>query len=330
MQAASWLLVQRAVHDGDMEPDQAASSRYRLGSKEICLGAPSEHGVDLLPEALRDLLARSDNLYRRIAAAGRHPVCRWRGALAAYVRRARASRPAWNKPSARLSANTISENVEREEPVFRVAPEAPIIKMGASAPGAVRHQMKREPAFYDFTNPANFLLKRVSRPPRSISCCWPPVQAGMGGGVDVERELLARLAIGGAGPIGRAVVQLDVDKMIVGVDALFHGNGLFRFRSGRLIGKRPGPGKRRGILRFVAWISTPYISPGTVKDQVHGPRRSRNWDRLSGRPVRRSLAPLRRVLPFLRPYRGRIAIGILASGASPPPRPWRCPRSLAG
>ena len=66
MQAASWLLVQRAVHDGDMEADQAASSRYRLGSREICLGAPSEHGEDLLPEALRDLLARSDNLYRRI------------------------------------------------------------------------------------------------------------------------------------------------------------------------------------------------------------------------------------------------------------------------
>ena len=31
MQAASWLLVQRAVHDGDMEPDVASSSRYRLG-----------------------------------------------------------------------------------------------------------------------------------------------------------------------------------------------------------------------------------------------------------------------------------------------------------
>jgi regulator of CtrA degradation len=66
MQAASWLLVQRAVNDGDMEADRAASSRYRLGSKEICLGAPSEHGVDLLPEALRDLLTRSETLYRRI------------------------------------------------------------------------------------------------------------------------------------------------------------------------------------------------------------------------------------------------------------------------
>jgi regulator of CtrA degradation len=66
MQAASWLLVQRAVHDGDMEPDAAGSDRYRLGSKEICLGAAAE-GVEALPASLRDLLSRSDNLYRRIA-----------------------------------------------------------------------------------------------------------------------------------------------------------------------------------------------------------------------------------------------------------------------
>ena len=67
MQTASWLLVQRAVHDGDMEPDQASSSRYRLGSKEICLGATTENVEELLPAALRDLLVRSESLYRRIA-----------------------------------------------------------------------------------------------------------------------------------------------------------------------------------------------------------------------------------------------------------------------
>jgi len=65
MQAASWLLVQRAVHEGDMEPSAARSDRYRLGSKEICLGAAED--VDTLPTVLRDLLVRSDNLYRRIA-----------------------------------------------------------------------------------------------------------------------------------------------------------------------------------------------------------------------------------------------------------------------
>jgi regulator of CtrA degradation len=66
MQAASWLLVQRAVHDGDMEAADAAGDRYRLGSREICLGGTSE-GIDQLPVKLQDLLWRSDNLYRRIA-----------------------------------------------------------------------------------------------------------------------------------------------------------------------------------------------------------------------------------------------------------------------
>ena len=67
MQAASWLLVQRAVHEGDMEPEIARDERYRLGSKEICLGGGAADGLELLPATLRDLLARSDNLYRRIA-----------------------------------------------------------------------------------------------------------------------------------------------------------------------------------------------------------------------------------------------------------------------
>jgi len=66
MQAASWLLIQRAVHEGEMGPDDAASERYRLGSKEICLGGHGE-GVELLPATLQGLLERSDNLYRRIA-----------------------------------------------------------------------------------------------------------------------------------------------------------------------------------------------------------------------------------------------------------------------
>jgi regulator of CtrA degradation len=66
MQAASWLLVQRAVRDGDMARADALHDRYRLGSREICLGACAED-VDPLPGQLRDLLDRSDNLYRRIA-----------------------------------------------------------------------------------------------------------------------------------------------------------------------------------------------------------------------------------------------------------------------
>jgi regulator of CtrA degradation len=66
MQAASWLLVQRAVRDGDMARADALHDRYRLGSREICLGVCSED-TGLLPGQLRDLLNRSENLYRRIA-----------------------------------------------------------------------------------------------------------------------------------------------------------------------------------------------------------------------------------------------------------------------
>src|SRR5882672_1295947 len=65
MQAASWLLIQRAVHDGDMTAEDASSDRYRLGAREICLGK-REDSVDTLPKKLIDLLERSESLYRRI------------------------------------------------------------------------------------------------------------------------------------------------------------------------------------------------------------------------------------------------------------------------
>ena len=66
MQAASWLLIQRAVQEGDMSPEDAASERYRLGAREICMGK-REEGIDGLPGKLIELLERSESLYRRIA-----------------------------------------------------------------------------------------------------------------------------------------------------------------------------------------------------------------------------------------------------------------------
>lgn len=65
MQVASWLLIQRSVFDGEMSQDDAASEKYRLGSKEICHGKPIE-GTDQLPEKLIDLLQRSEKLYDRV------------------------------------------------------------------------------------------------------------------------------------------------------------------------------------------------------------------------------------------------------------------------
>ena len=65
MQVASWLLIQRSVFDGEMSREDAASEKYRLGSKEICRGKPIE-GADQLPEKLLDLLGRSERLYDRV------------------------------------------------------------------------------------------------------------------------------------------------------------------------------------------------------------------------------------------------------------------------
>jgi regulator of CtrA degradation len=66
MQAASWLLIQRAVQEGDMTPEDAASDRYRLGAREICMGK-REDCVELLPKKLIELLDRSESLYRRVS-----------------------------------------------------------------------------------------------------------------------------------------------------------------------------------------------------------------------------------------------------------------------
>lgn len=65
MQVASWLLVQRAILEGEMTPDQAAHDKYRLGAREVCL-APAMEGFDLLPARLIELLDRSAQLYERV------------------------------------------------------------------------------------------------------------------------------------------------------------------------------------------------------------------------------------------------------------------------
>lgn len=65
MQIASWLLVQRAVREGEMSAEVACEDRYRLGAETVCLAEPT---VDLeeLPVALVELLDRSARLYDRV------------------------------------------------------------------------------------------------------------------------------------------------------------------------------------------------------------------------------------------------------------------------
>src|SRR5258705_10093338 len=61
MQVASWLLVQRAVREGDMPPEAACEDRYRLAAEEVCRN-PDPPGEEL-PMGLLALLERSERLY---------------------------------------------------------------------------------------------------------------------------------------------------------------------------------------------------------------------------------------------------------------------------
>ncbi len=65
MQIASWLLVLRALREGDMSMAEASDSKYRIRPHEE---ARQRRTVpDTLPETLALLISRSDHLYDQIA-----------------------------------------------------------------------------------------------------------------------------------------------------------------------------------------------------------------------------------------------------------------------
>ena len=65
MQLASWLLLQRAVKDGEMTAQEAQKEKYRINLAEIGRQT-KERGAEELPKDLIDLIARSFRLYERI------------------------------------------------------------------------------------------------------------------------------------------------------------------------------------------------------------------------------------------------------------------------
>lgn len=72
MQVASWLLVQRAVREGDMSAQEASDPRYRIGPKpaptpQRLIAIEDASGSESLPDGLTDLVDRSERLYDRIA-----------------------------------------------------------------------------------------------------------------------------------------------------------------------------------------------------------------------------------------------------------------------
>ena len=62
MQIASWLLVQRAVREGDMTPEAAGEPRYRLNERKI----EREPSHSELPIALVEYLVQAEKLYDRV------------------------------------------------------------------------------------------------------------------------------------------------------------------------------------------------------------------------------------------------------------------------
>ena len=62
MQIASWVLVQRAVREGDMEPEAACDARYRLSPRSL----DAEPGHAELPIALVEYVVRTEKLHDRV------------------------------------------------------------------------------------------------------------------------------------------------------------------------------------------------------------------------------------------------------------------------
>lgn len=65
-QVMAWLMMQRAVHDGEVEAAEALDEQNRLSGIAVCLD-DSFGGDETLPNGLRSLLDRSLHLYQRVA-----------------------------------------------------------------------------------------------------------------------------------------------------------------------------------------------------------------------------------------------------------------------
>ena len=62
MHVIAWVLVQRAVEEGEISPEEACEPDRRLGGQDVCL--PRRKGaVDALPDAVREMLTTSQRLY---------------------------------------------------------------------------------------------------------------------------------------------------------------------------------------------------------------------------------------------------------------------------
>ncbi len=66
IQVIAWLLVQKAVHAGEITREEAREPKYRLSGQQVCDNT-EPLAAEPLPERLVELLASSHQLYQRIA-----------------------------------------------------------------------------------------------------------------------------------------------------------------------------------------------------------------------------------------------------------------------
>ncbi len=64
MQLASWLLLHRAVKEGEMSLAQAGKEKSKV--KLATADTHDPHNIELLPDTLRDLIERSQKLYVKV------------------------------------------------------------------------------------------------------------------------------------------------------------------------------------------------------------------------------------------------------------------------
>jgi regulator of CtrA degradation len=69
-QVLAWLMVRRAVIEGQLSPDDALAPERRLSGHSVCLAEPADLGEGV-PQALLTLMDRSRALYERIARLDR-------------------------------------------------------------------------------------------------------------------------------------------------------------------------------------------------------------------------------------------------------------------
>lgn len=65
MQAASWLVMQKAVRDGDMEPSEAMAEKYRMVREGEALDASAQRKSGM-PDQFLDLVENAEALFDRI------------------------------------------------------------------------------------------------------------------------------------------------------------------------------------------------------------------------------------------------------------------------